>query len=133
MMVKMPPFTKDCVHRDYFVRSPLNLTPPAGLGVATAEVEFGYAEQGAANAFHCTSRNEACVVVSDTVDDTNPFSYQQSDTFAPAPCASGCRITLPVTPSHVAYYHVKYLDANGNQVAEDFGVSAEATAQSLLQ
>jgi hypothetical protein len=133
MMVKMPPFTKDSVRRDIFVRAPLTLTPPAGVGVATAEVEFGYAEQGAANAFHCTSRNEACVVVSDTVDDTNPFTYEQSDTFAPVACASGCTITIPVAPSHVAYYHVKYLDANGNQVAEDFGVSAESTAASVNQ
>jgi hypothetical protein len=133
MMVKMPPFTKDSVHRDYFVRSPLNLKPPAGLGVATAEVEFGYAEHGAVNAFHCTSRNEACVVVAASVDDTNPFSYEQSDTFAQTPCASSCTITIPVAPSHVAYFHVKYLDANGNQVAEDFGVAAEPASQSLLQ
>jgi hypothetical protein len=131
MMVKMPPFVKDNVRRDIFVRAPLNLTPPTGLGVATAMIEFGYAEQGVAGAFHCTSRNEVCVAVSATVDDTNPFAYEQSDTFAPVPCASGCSVTLPVAPSHIAYYHVRYLGASGNQVAEDFGVSAESAAISI--
>jgi hypothetical protein len=75
MMVKMPPFVKDNVRRDIFVRSPLMLTPPSGHNITHAEVEFGYAEEGAAGAFHCTSRNETCVAVSNSINDTNPFNY----------------------------------------------------------
>src|SRR5215475_4311174 len=133
MMVKMPPFVKDGVRRDIFVRSPLTLTPPSGHNITHAEVEFGYAEEGAAGAFRCTSRNETCVAVSNSIDDTNPFNYGQSDTFTPMPCATTCTITLPVAPMHVAYFHVKYLNNAGEQVSEDFGVSAEAAAVSLHQ
>ena len=131
MMAKIPRFVKDNVRRDIFVRSPLTLTPPANQGITQAEVEFGYAEEGPTGQFYCTSRREACVVTASTIDDTNPFSYEQSDSFSPVPCSSSCSITLPVAPEHAAYYHVKYLNASGAQVAEDFGVSAESAAVSL--
>jgi hypothetical protein len=43
------------------------------------------------------------------------------------PCAKSCTITLPVLPAHVAYYQVKFYDAQGVQVAlGDRGVSLEA-------
>ena len=45
------------------------------------------------------------------------------------PCAKSCTITLPVLPAHVAYYQVKFYDAQGAQVAlGDRGVSLEAIA-----
>jgi hypothetical protein len=45
------------------------------------------------------------------------------------PCARSCTITLPVLPAHVAYYQVKFYDAQGVLVAPgDGGVSVEATA-----
>jgi hypothetical protein len=45
------------------------------------------------------------------------------------PCAKSCTITLPVLPAHVAYYQVKFYDAQGVQVAlGDRGVSLEAAA-----
>jgi hypothetical protein len=43
------------------------------------------------------------------------------------PCAKSCTITLPVLPAHVAYYQVKFYDAQGAQLAlGDRGVSLEA-------
>jgi hypothetical protein len=132
MMAKIPPFTKDSVRRDVFVRAPITITPPSGLGVAGAEIDFGYAEFGAVNAYHCTSRNEVCAAVSSTVDDTNPFSYQQSDNYSKAPCSSSCTITLPVLPAHVAYYQVKFYDASGKYIGNgERGVAAESATAGL--
>jgi hypothetical protein len=123
MLAKLPPFTKDAVRRDVFVRAPINITPPTGQGIASAEVDFGYAELDG----KCTSRNEVCVVVSATVDDTNPYNYAQSDSYVKAPCTPSCTITLPVLPQHVAYYQVKYFDASGNFIANgETGVAAES-------
>jgi hypothetical protein len=132
MMAKMPAFGKDSVRRDVFVRAPITITPPRGERVASAEVDFGYAEFGAVDAFHCTSRNEVCAAVSLTVDDTNPFSYQQSDSYVKAPCSSSCTITLPVLPEHVAYYQVRFYDASGKYVAKgEEGVAAESVTASV--
>jgi uncharacterized protein (TIGR03437 family) len=132
MLAKLPPFTKDSVRRDVFVRAPITITPPSGLGIVGAEIDFGYAESGAVNAYHCTSRNEVCAAVTSTVDDTNPFNYVQSDSYSKAPCSSSCTITLPVLPQHVAYYQVKFYDASGKYVANGArGVIAESTAASL--
>lgn len=128
MMAKMPPFTKDSLRRDTFMRAPLTITPPSGQGITGATVEFGYAENGSAAAYHCTSRNEACVTASSVVDDTNPFSYEQADPWTPVPCNASCIVTLPVIPEHVAYYQVKYFNAAGALVAlGDKGVAAEGT------
>jgi hypothetical protein len=128
MLAKLPPFSKDNVRRDVFVRAPLTITPPTGQGIASAEVDFGYTEM----AGNCTSRKEVCVAVSARVDDTNPFSYQQSDTYTRAACSPSCTITIPVLPEHTAYYQVKYYDASGNFVANgDRGVAAESAIASV--
>jgi hypothetical protein len=69
------------------------------------------------------------VAVSATVNDATPFYYAQTETYTPMPCAKACTITLPVLPAHVAYYHVKFFDAQGAAVAlGDRGVSVEAAA-----
>jgi hypothetical protein len=45
------------------------------------------------------------------------------------PCGKACTITLPVLPAHVAYYQVKFYDAQGSLVGMgDRGVSVEAAA-----
>ena len=128
-MAKLPPLVKqDDVDRSTFVRARIPCTAPQGQGIASAAIEFGYAEQGAPDQYYCTSRREACVAVSATVNDATPFYFAQTETYTRMPCAKSCTITLPVLPAHVAYYQVKFYDAQGVQVAlGDRGVSLEAT------
>ncbi|MCX6627520.1 MAG: hypothetical protein NTW28_07825, partial [Candidatus Solibacter sp.] len=128
-MAKLPPLSRqDEVDRSTFVRAPISISAPQGRGIASAAIEFGYTEQGGPSQYYCTSRREACVAVSATVDDTTPFYYAQTETYTRMPCAESCTITLPVLPAHVAYYQVKFYDAQGVAVAlGDRGVSLEAT------
>jgi hypothetical protein len=129
-MLKTPPFTKsDSVDRSTFVRAPISITTPGGQGITTAAVEFGYLEQGTVAQHYCTSRRESCVAVSSTVTDATPFSFVSTDTYTRASCATSCTITLPVLPAHVAYYQVKFYDAQGAVVTlGDRGVVVEAAA-----
>ena len=114
LMAKLPPFTMDdSVDRTTFIRAPISINSPSGLGIATATVEFGYLEQGAITDHYCASRREVCVVVDATVNDAVPFYFKSTDTYTMAPCAASCTITLPVLPQHVAYYQVKFYDVKG--------------------
>jgi len=128
-MAKLTPLARqDTVDRSTFVRAPVVITAPQGQGVASAVIEFGYTEQGGVSDYYCTSRRESCVAVAATVKDANPFYFAQTETYTRTPCAKSCVITLPVLPGHVAYYQVKFFDAQGAQVAlGDRGVSVEAT------
>jgi hypothetical protein len=128
LMAKLPPFTaSDSVDRSTFVRAPISITTPTGLGIATATVEFGYLEQGTVAQHYCSSRREACVAVASTVTDAAPFWFETTDTYTRAPCSSSCTITLPVLPMHVAFYQVKYYDAGGSFVQNGAsGVAIEA-------
>jgi hypothetical protein len=133
MMAKLPPFTADdSVDRTTFVRAPISIVTPQGQGIATATVEFGYLEQGTPSQHYCTSRREACVAVAATVTDASPFWYVSTDAYTRASCAMSCTITLPVLPGHVAYYQVKFYDAQGAMMGlGDRGVSVEAAAIQL--
>lgn len=133
LMVKMPPFpTPDGVDRSTFVRAPISITTPQGLGIATATVEFGYVEQGAPTQYYCTSRRETCVAVAATVTDETPFYYKttESGSYSRASCATSCTIPLPVLPVRVAYYQVKFYDAAGTFVQDGpRGVAMEGTVR----
>jgi hypothetical protein len=130
LMAKLPPFTRqDTVVRTTFVRSPISIAAPQGQRIASAAIEFGYTEQGQPDRYYCTSRRETCVAVSATVTDATPFYYAQTENYTRMPCAKSCTITLPVLPAHVAYYQVKFYDAQGVLVGPgDRGVSVEAAA-----
>jgi hypothetical protein len=106
--LRTPPWPiSDGVDRTDFERKTIALTPPPGQ-IASAILEFGYDEQ-----FLCTSRQEACVAVGSWTDAV-PFAYETTDAYVPTPCASSCKIDLPVIPGHVVYYRYKYLDAARN-------------------
>jgi len=108
------------------VPAPLSLTAPGGLGVVSARVKFWYTELGGAESTpFCTSRREACVAVSATVSDLQPFYYASTDTYTPASCATSCTIAIPVYPLHTAYYSVEFLDSVGDVVAKSPGVAVE--------
>ena len=127
-MAKLPPLSaQDTVDRSTFVRAPIAISVPQGQRIASAAIEFGYTEQGEASQYYCTSRREACVAVSATVNDATPFYYALTDNYTRMPCAKSCTIPLPVLPAHVAYYQVKFYDAQGEVVGlGDRGVSVEA-------
>ncbi len=91
----------DSIPRNRFQRVEVKIPPIAGA--ASAVVDFGYEE--------CTTRQERCTVPGQT-----PFSFA-SEPISPAPCASGCTVTIPALPQKVLYYRVRWLDAGGNVVS----------------
>jgi hypothetical protein len=122
-LAKLPPLpAADTIARNTFLPITLKLTPPAGLAVDNAVVEFGYVENGQASDFYCTSRDETCVATAATVNESSPFAFA-SENPAGASCANGCTIQIPAIPQRVVYYRVKYrngskqvLAASGMQV-----------------
>ena len=133
VMMKVPPFPAlDGVDRSTFVPAPISIAAPAGLGIATAAIEFGYAEFGTPSQHYCTSRGEACVAVASTVTNASPFQYATTDSYSRMPCAGSCSITLPVLPMHTAYWQVKFYNASGVLVQPGAqGVVAEGTVVAL--
>jgi hypothetical protein len=114
----LPPFpAPDTAPRGGFIPVTAQTAPPAGLMVHDVVVEFGYAENGAANSFFCTSRRESCVAVSGAIGSSAPFFYEQTETYSGAPCASGCTVAIPALSQRILYYRWKYRDAFGNVIA----------------
>jgi hypothetical protein len=117
ILTVLPPFpTGDSVSRNTFVPVRLHTPPTRGRG-SNVVVEFGYGENGSADSFFCTSRQEACVAASSTVNQALPFYYEQSETYSGVPCASGCSVEIPALSQRVLYYRLKQLDASGAVVA----------------
>ncbi len=111
LMTVLPPYpVPDGVARDSFLAVPVTINPPAGLGVQSAIVEFGYAENGGP----CTSRQEACVAATSTINPAQPFYFENTENYSGLPCAKNCVITIPALSQRVLYYDIKYLDALGN-------------------
>lgn len=112
LMVKVPPLPEeDTVDRSTYL--PVHVAVDPDTASSTARVRFGYAEHGAVGDFYCTSRRESCV--SDTL--SSPFAFEKSDSLTPAPCASGCTITVPALPARVLYYRVERLSDAGMVVS----------------
>jgi hypothetical protein len=115
LMTILPPFpAADGVARNTFLAVPVNVSAPAGLSVASAIIEFGYAENGASTGFYCTSRQETCIAAAAAINTTQPFYFEHAESYSGAPCAKSCTITIPGLSQHVLYYDIKYLDALGN-------------------
>ena len=112
--------------------APIAITAPVGLGVDTAEIEFGYGEFGTIAQHRCTSRAEKCVAVASTVTDATPFQFAITDTYSRLPCVVSCTITLPVLPMHVAYFTVEFYNAGGSLVATGpSGAAAESRVSTV--
>jgi len=130
VMLKMPPFAKqDTLDRSTFI--PVTVNVAANPQAASAVVQFGYSEQGAPGQYYCSSRRESCVAISNSVNPANPFKYKDSEQYSGVPCQSGCQITIPLAPQHVAYYQVLYLDATNHVLSlGSQGVVTESAASS---
>lgn len=124
LAAKLPPYEVDSVNRGTFVPMVLNLTPPSGMTVDNAVVQFGYAEYGPADQFYCTSRHEACMAVSTDITESNALGFgtdAAGGTMAGVngvACSTGCRISIPGLPQHVVYYKVLYRDSINEVVAQ---------------
>jgi len=106
----------DGVARNSFLPVAVAITPPAGLPVQSAIVEFGYAENGNPESFYCTSRQETCVAASSAVNQAVPFYFEQSEQYSGVPCATGCTVTAPALSQRVVYYRWKYLGNSGQVI-----------------
>jgi hypothetical protein len=95
-MARLPPAQASSIPRNTFVNVPVSI--PAGL--AYAEIEFGYMENGAANAYHCTSRQDVCTT------NGSPFVYPSIDTRTLESCSSGCTIGIPAIAGRAVYYSI---------------------------
>jgi Putative binding domain, N-terminal/Viral BACON domain len=82
-----------------FLSVPVNVA----AGYTYAEVQFGYAENGASTNFYCTTRQEAC---NTSAPAGTPFNWE-TETRTLRPCSSGCTIQVPVLPDHVVYYRTR--------------------------
>jgi hypothetical protein len=125
LAAKMPPYPEvDSVNRQTFIPLVLNLTPPQDLNVDNAVLQFGYLENGTSSQFFCTTRREACMAVSPSITESNPFRFPSegsdgtSATVTGVSCQSSCSIAIPALPQRVVYYQVLYRDAANNVVAQ---------------
>jgi hypothetical protein len=122
-----PPYpSQDGVARNTFIPVPVAVDPPPGSAVQSAIVEFGYAENGDPGSYYCTSRQEACVAASGSVNAVTPFYFQQSESYSGVPCATGCTITIPAFSQRALYYRWQYLGSSG-QVVESSKVHVVLT------
>ena len=123
LLGKVPPFPPtDTVVRSTFQAMPVKLTPPAGLGVDNAVVQFGYVENGGPGQFYCTSRQEKCLATT-AAPAGLPFLFPSDGAggvetgVAGVNCANGCTVQIPAISQRMLYYQVKYRDAFNNTVA----------------
>src|SRR5207253_3912308 len=124
-LAKLPPLpAPDSVARNTFVPIRVTLTPPPGVTVNNAMVEFGYVENGQPADFYCTSRRETCVATAAAINESTPFAFS-SEAPAGAACSTGCTIQIPAIPQRIVYYRVKYRNAS-NQVLATGAVQAAA-------
>ncbi|MCU1234468.1 MAG: hypothetical protein JWP63_2435 [Candidatus Solibacter sp.] len=123
LLGKLPPYPPtDTVARSKYQPIPVKLTPPAGLAVDNAIVQFGYAENGLAGNFYCTSRQEKCLATASTLPAT-PFAFPSDGAggvesgVAGLACSNGCTIAVPAISQRMLYYQVKYRDASNKTLA----------------
>ncbi|MBM3724375.1 MAG: hypothetical protein FJW40_02970 [Acidobacteria bacterium] len=120
-MARIPPYPgRDSATRSSFVPVNVRVQPPPGLGVDNVVVAFGYEENGAADQFFCTSRQEECVRGNHT---GNNYAFA-SETYTGQPCTGSCTVTVPGISHRIVYYRIRYRNAL-NQVIASSAIQAE--------
>jgi hypothetical protein len=115
----IPPFPQqDGINRSTFLPESVTTTAPTGLSVTQAYVEFGYAENGPATSYWCTSRGETCVADAASVGAT-PFWFETSEagSIAPIACSTSCTVAIPALSDRALYYRWQYLNSGGSVVS----------------
>jgi hypothetical protein len=98
LLAKLPPWPGyDGIDRSTFVKAPVRVSVDHGF--IAARIRFGYAENGPADRFFCTSRQEACSTGGD------PFAWE-SEGPAWTLCRTRCVIEVPARSGRVLYYAV---------------------------
>ena len=98
LLAKLPPWPGyDGTDRSTFVNVPVRVRVDDGF--VAARIRFGYAENGPADQFFCTSRQEACSTGGD------PFAWE-SEGPAWTSCRTRCLIEVPARSGRVLYYAV---------------------------
>jgi hypothetical protein len=117
LLMKLPPFPPhDSIVRSNFV--PVTIGVAGYEGSTKVRVRFGYAENGPADSYYCTSRKEACTTGG------SPYSWA-SEAPAPLNCPStGCRVEAPAIAGRVLYYVVDRLN--------DAGVTIDSSTRGVV-
>jgi len=98
MMLSLPLFPQaDSFNRGTFANVPVRVGPHA---LAKVRARFGYAENGPADKYYCTSRQVACTTSG------APFAWVD-ETQKVQDCPAGCTINIPAIPGRVLYYVVE--------------------------
>ena len=101
-VVKIPPTPKgDRIDRSTYINVPVSTQPVAGA--MSAQVRYGYEENGPRSSFYCTQRPEPCVISG----------------------SPGSTVNLPGISQRIIFYNVTYVDRSGRIVAAS---STEARA-----
>jgi hypothetical protein len=123
LAAKMPPYPPvDTIDRSNFVGVPVKLSPPAGLPVNNAVVQFGYAENGGPESFYCTTRQEKCLATAATLP-AIPFQYASEGVggvesgVSGVSCVNGCTISIPGISQRMIYYQLIYRDSANRTLA----------------
>jgi len=102
-MTKFPPFPGgNSIPRNTFV----NYSIQVPGGGAYAEIKFGYMENGSAQAYFCTNRQDPCTTSG------SPFAYPSIDGRTLLACSSGCTVNIPAIAGRAVYYSIGF-SANG--------------------
>jgi hypothetical protein len=111
LLAKLPPYPQpDEVRRSDFVPMTVTANGRTVAGTDNVVVQFGYAENGGAGDYFCTSRREACVKGS-----ADGYGME-SDTVAGAPCEATCSVTVPAITGRVLYYRLVFRDAQNRVI-----------------
>jgi hypothetical protein len=124
-VMRIPPLQLDSVNRSTFIPVIEDITW-VPLGTQNALIEFGYSEYWEPGEFRCTTRAESCVAHRSAVNEPNPFSFAQTESYTGVACENGCRIAIPAYPGRVVYYRTVFRNAS-NQVIMRGPMRAMAT------
>ncbi|MGO9269593.1 MAG: hypothetical protein ACLQOO_04955 [Terriglobia bacterium] len=99
-MVQLPPYpTRDGIDRSNYIH--VSITIPVMSSSTSVRVDYGYEENGARNSYYCTQRQERCSLTS----------------------TAGNTVTLQGIPQRILFFHLAYLDRNGNDIADHYGAA----------
>jgi hypothetical protein len=100
----------DTANRTGYINYPIGLSGTTG---DTLRIKFGYAENGAASSYFCTTRLEACYT-SSTATPTAPFQYA-GETQHLTTWTAGLSIKIPAIAGRVLYYSICRTPSGGSE------------------